>query len=794
MITIEVNGRKLEAEEGSTIIEVADQAGIYIPRFCYHEKLSIAANCRMCLVEVENAPKALPACATPIGEGMVIRTNSNSAVAAQQDTMEFLLINHPLDCPICDQGGECPLQDQALGYGSGVSRFDETKRSVEDRDIGPLIATEMTRCIHCTRCVRFGQEVAGIMEFGAIGRGEDMKISTFMGNAVNSEVSGNVIDLCPVGALTSKPYRFTARSWELRKHNAISPHDCLGSNLEIHEVHGAVKRVLPRNNAAVNECWLSDRDRYSYEAANSDDRLTLPLVRKGGSFHEADWSEALKTAANALQRIQKVSGGSSIGSLCTPTATLEEFFLLQKVLRGLGSTNIDHRLRQQDFRDDTRAPVFPGSQTAMENIQDLNAVLLVGCNIRKELPLIALRLRKMVQNGGRVATLNSIQYDFNFPVAHESAVLPRDLPGKFAQLARILAERIEKKLPDWISILAGNDDADPALTGVADMLLSGDGDNLIVLGQVSSNDRNAALLRRLAFWVADVSDSRTALLPDANSAAAWLAGCVSHRDPNGLSVTEPGLDPRAMVRAHLKAYILYGIEADCDYAEPYQLKESLNDAEFVLSFSCFRSAVPPQADVVLPLAIFTEIAGTYVNLEGRFQSSTPAVLPKGQARPGWKILRVLGNLLDLDGFDYVSVEEVTQEVEVPELNALDLRYADTEEHEKVIEEPEKADGDSALCLAMDVPIYATDPIVRRAPALQATIDAGPPMVHIGAGVLSDLGLSEGSRVRVNGQNGSVTLPLKIDQRVPVGTVYIPGGYAETAVLGSSSHVTIVADA
>lgn len=795
MIKIEVNGQQLEAREGSTIIEVADSAGIYIPRFCYHEKLSVAANCRMCLVEVENAPKALPACATPVAEGMVVHTVSEKAVAAQQDTMEFLLINHPLDCPICDQGGECPLQDQAVGYGGDASRYTEGKRTVESGDIGSLIATEMTRCIHCTRCVRFGQEVAGIMELGAIGRGEDMKISTFMGGAIKSEVSGNAIDLCPVGALTSKPYRFSARSWELIQHKGISPHDCLGSNLDIHEVNGVVKRVLPRDNESVNECWLSDRDRYSYEAVNSSDRLTLPLIRKGDIFHQAEWSEALEVAAESLRRVHQKTGGSSIGSLCTPTATLEEFFLLQKVLRGLDSSSIDHRLRQQDFRDDPLVPIFPGSRTPVTSIHELDAVLLVGCNIRKELPLLALRIRAMTQRGGRVGALNSLQYDFNFPVAHQVTVPPTGLAGDFALLACTLAQKLQKEVPGWIITLAGTVDVAPEAEDLAEMLLSGDRGSLIVLGQVSCTHQNSSRLRSLAFWIHENCDIGTVFLPDANSAAAWLAGCVPHRGPNGVALSEPGFDARAMVEERLRAYILYGLEVDCDYAEPLQLSEALSSADFVLSFSCFRSAVPAQADVVLPVAPFTEIDGTYVNLEGRFQTSVSAVSPSGQARPGWKILRVLGNLLELEGFGYVSADEVAREIAVPVLPAVGrgTTYQDSDQHDEDGRSPALVGKGNRVCRIMDIPIYETDPIVRRAPALQATADATVARVHVDLKHLTSLGLSAGDKVRVSGQDGRVILPVKVDDRVPAGSVYIPGGCPETAPLGSSSHVIIEAE-
>ena len=566
MLKVEINGQQFEAEPGSTIIEVADSAGIYIPRFCYHEKLSVAANCRMCLVEVEKAPKPLPACATPVTDGMVVQTLSEIAKQAQEDTMEFLLINHPLDCPICDQGGECPLQDQAIGFGGSSSVFKEVKRSVDNVDLGPLITTEMTRCIHCTRCVRFGEEVAGVMELGAIGRGEDMKISTFLGTSMDSEVSGNVIDLCPVGALTSKPYRFTARTWELNGHKGISPHDCLGSNLEIQEIGGVVKRVLPRDNEAVNECWLSDRDRYSYESVNCNDRLTMPLVRRGENYQEIEWAEALDLVSSELGQIKETWSGEQIGAMVSPTSSLEEFFLLQKILRALGSSNVDHRLRQQDFRDDLAAPVCPGTEMPISKFQELDGVLIVGSNIRKELPLISLRLRRLAQQGGEIAVLNPMSFNHNFTTAQEVIVKPSMMAIVFASIARKVATATGKAdlLPRRLVELATRHEFGTDVDAIADCLTGDDSDVLILLGQIAMNHPDASMLRQIASWLGENCGIRIALLPDANGVAGWVAGCVPHRLPGGRSNASPGLNSKKMIDERLKAYVLYGVEVSND--------------------------------------------------------------------------------------------------------------------------------------------------------------------------------------------------------------------------------------
>ena len=797
MLKVEINGQQFEAEPGSTIIEVADNAGIYIPRFCYHEKLSVAANCRMCLVEVERAPKPLPACATPVTDGMVVQTLSDIAKQAQADTMEFLLINHPLDCPICDQGGECPLQDQAMGFGGSSSVFDEVKRSVDNVDIGPLITTEMTRCIHCTRCVRFGEEVAGVMELGAIGRGEDMKISTFLGTSIDSEVSGNVIDLCPVGALTSKPYRFTARTWELNGHKGISPHDCLGSNLEIQEIGGVVKRVLPRDNEAVNECWLSDRDRYSYESVNCSDRLTMPLVRRGENYQEIEWTEALELVSSKLMQIKETWSGREIGAIASPTASLEEFFLLQKILRALGSSNVDHRLRQQDFRDDLAAPVCPGTDTSLSKFQELGGVLVVGSNIRKELPLISLRLRRLAQQGGEIAVLNPMSFNHNFTTTQEIIVKPSMMAIVFASIARKIAMATGKAdlLPMHLVELATRHESGTDADAIANSLIRNGTDALILLGQIGMNHPDASMLRQITSWLGENCGIRIALLPDANGVAGWVAGCVPHRLPGGRSDSSPGLNCKKMIDERLKAYVLYGVEVSNDYSDPVALDTALNEAEFVVSFSTFRSAVPVQADVVFPLAAFTEIDAGYINCEGVAQFASAAVKPMGQSRPGWKILRVLGNFLKLDGFEHVSSEDIIAELEdVYDLSEpISVRYKpDLQAINHVVTQSAELKNGKQLDRIIDVPVYSVDPTVRRATALQSTKDADTVALLACAEELEELGFKQGGRLAVRSEAGEVMLPVQSDDRVPRGTVYVPTGLSETSVLGSVSVVVVQA--
>ncbi len=777
MPTIEIDGRKLEVEAGKMVIQAADEAGIYIPRFCYHAKLSVAANCRMCMVEVEKAPKPMPACATPITDGMKIFTSSPLAVEAQKGTMEFLLINHPLDCPVCDQGGECPLQDQAMGYGKDVSRFTENKRVVKDKDIGPLIATEMTRCIHCTRCVRFGQEIAGIMELGATGRGEHMEIGTYIGHTVDSELSGNMIDLCPVGALTDKPYRFTARAWELVAGFGVSPHDCVGSNLELHSLRNVVKRVIPVENDEINECWLSDRDRFSYQSLNSADRLLAPKIYEAGKWIETDWETALRYTAQGIRAVLQNHSAQQVGALVTPTATLEEFYLTQKLMRSLGCHNVDHRLRQSDFSDDDIAPLFPSLGSSIEQLEQAKAILLIGTNIRKDQPLLGLRVRKAYLRGARIVAINSIDYPFNFDLAGKAIVAPEQLPYV---LARVVAAMDNGGAPPqglraWVSDAPTQTERE-----MAEILKQAGEDAHIILGLSAIAHPKFSVLRGLAQAIQARTGARFGILPEANSAGGWLAGCLPHRGPIGQDVGDMLRDPR-------KTYLLVGVEPEYDCLESRVAADAMISAEFVVRMTAFDIEDSLPGDVLLPIAPFSETSGTYVNCEGRAQSATAVVPPKGEARPLWKVLRVVGNLLDQPGFEYMSSDDVRREL------TWDLDDCGPNTATRRLSEPGKPANGKGIDVerVADVPLYRVDPYVRRAPALQAARDTPVPAAYMNAEQASELAVVNGDRIHAHMGESSVELDLIIDERVPTHSVYIPSGYPQTAPLGGVGMVRIV---
>jgi NADH-quinone oxidoreductase subunit G len=786
-VTIEVNGRKLRAAKGQMIIQVTDDAGIYIPRFCYHHKLPIAANCRMCLVEVEKSGKPLPACATPVADGMKVYTQSAKARSAQQGVMEFLLINHPLDCPICDQGGECPLQDQALGYGNDDSRYDEAKRVIEDKDIGPLIATFMTRCIHCTRCVRFGQELGGVAEFGLVGRGEHSEIRTFLDSAVHSEISGNVIDICPVGALTSKPFQYKARPWELDHHASIAPHDCVGSNIDVQTLRGKVLRVLPRTNEAVNECWLSDRDRFSYEALNSDERLRQPMIRRHGQWEEVDWPTALEFTVQGLRQVIERHGADALGALASPIASLEEFYLLQKLVRALGSNNVDHRLRQLDFADDTRMPLYPSLGTKLAALEKLDAVLLIGANPRKDQPLLGLRLRKAAKAGARVMAINPVDYDFTHPLAAKVVGKPEQMYTAAAEVVKALAMMQSRGTGEasWIDGLTPGAEAHK----IAE-LLSAAGVKAVLLGQYAATHPQAAGLRALARRIAELSGATLGILAEANAAAAWIAGCVPHRTLLG-QAAGPGRTAIDMLREPRKAYLLYGIEPELDTLDGALTVRALEAAEFVVMASYFkpsvyRSGAIGYARVLLPLAPFSETEGSFVNAEGRVQRFAPAVKPLGDARPGWKILRVLGGLFGLDGFQQNNIDDVRAELNLPA--TLPAGALQSIPVTAPIRTPL---ADAQLLRLTEVPMYAVDPLVRRAPALQATIDNPPPAARVNPADAERLGYTEGQAVTVRTVAGEAALAIVIDARVPSGCVLVAAGYPETATLGAHGPASVV---
>jgi len=696
-VKIEVNGVELDARPGEMLIAVTDRAGIYVPRFCYHEKLSIAANCRMCLVEVANAPKPLPACATPVTAGMKVATKSPKAIGAQRATMEFLLINHPLDCPICDQGGECELQDLAMGFGRDISRFTERKRVVPDRDISPLVSTDMTRCIHCTRCVRFGQEIAGIQELGTVGRGERMQISTFIEGSVDHELSGNIIDLCPVGALNSKPYRFSARAWEMQALPTVAPHDCVGSNLSAHVLLGRVKRVVPRPNEAVNETWLADRDRFSYEGIYAPDRLMQPMVREDGVLRPATWERALEVAADGLLALAGTEGGNALGAWVGPTATVEEGYLVQRLLRHLGSDNLDHRLRRQDFRLQEKDPLYPGLPVSLAEVEQADAILVVGSNLRREAPLLAHRVRKAALAGAAVMFVNPSRYDYLHPVAGYLDTGP-DLP---AGLRRLQAP--------------GGD------TAAADMLarLKAARRGLILLGNIAGRHPRFADLRQLAGDIARASGAGLGFLSEgANSAGLSLAGVLPHRGPGGQVVARAGRHLGEMLARPPQGLLVLHAEPDLDCGDGHRAVQALKEAGFVLGLTPYLGeALRDHAQVVLPVGTFAETAGTFVNVEGRWQSFAGVAAPVGESRPAWKVLRVLGNLLDVPGCEYSSADEVRSELAA----LVDGARPDFSPVASAV--PPAVGGRDPVLAELDLPMYQLDAILRRAPALQFTHEA-----------------------------------------------------------------------
>jgi len=751
-IIIEIDGEAIQAKPGQMLIEVTDAAGIDIPRFCYHKKLSISANCRMCLVEVERAPKPLPACATPVNDGMKVFTRSPVALAAQKGTMEFLLINHPLDCPICDQGGECELQDISMGYGSDISRFVEGKRIVKDKDIGPLITTDLTRCIHCTRCVRFGAEIAGIRELGATGRGEHMTIGTYVEKSVDSELSGNIIDVCPVGSLTSKPSQFKARAWEMIQRDTIAPHDSVGSNVHVHVRRNELIRVVPKENEAVNECWISDRDRFSYEGVYSEQRLTSPMIKKNGEWTEASWDEALTETVKGLK-----AAGADLGALLSPASTLEELFLAQKLVRALGSEAIDSRLRQGDFRGEE--PRVPWLGQSIEALEKLDAALLIGSNIRKEQPLLGHRLRKAALEDAKISFINPLALDLNY-VAQQLVVTPKAMLDELAAVAK--AAGANGALIDQAVVSEQHQ-------AIADSLKSA-ANGTVLLGNLATAHGDFAILRSLAAAIAKSCDVNLGYLPEAvNSVGARLVGVVG---------TE-GNDAQAMLEQPRKAYLLMGIQPGLDLWNPAKASNAFEQAGFVVATTAYRSAdLDAVADVLLPTALFVETSGSYVNAAGQLQSFAGVITPVGNTRPAWKVLRVLGNLLEVPGFDYISSEEVLAEIRTAIAGVT----------------PDNMTGDAtglkpqtvtdALQRVGDVPIYALDSLVRHAASLQQTHDAIPAGIYINSDEAVRQGLAAGASAIAVQDGIRAQLPIFIDPNVPNGCVRIPAALAGSEMLGA----------
>lgn len=780
MATIEIDGKSYEAQPGQMLIEIADANGIDIPRFCYHKKLSVAANCRMCLVEVERAPKPLPACATPIMDGMKVYTKSSKALAAQNAVMEFLLINHPLDCPICDQGGECELQDIAMGYGQDVSRYQDGKRVVTDKNLGPLIATEMTRCIHCTRCVRFGEEIAGIKELGATGRGEHTRIGTYVEKTVNSELSGNVVDLCPVGALTNKPFRFSARAWEMQQRVGVSVHDGVGASVYYHTRRNEVMRVIPRENETVNETWLADRDRYSFSALKAEDRLTQPMIKRDGQWQAVDWETALTFAADGLKQAVQKHGAKQVGSLVSPTSTLEELFLLQKLMRGMGSSNIDHRLQQMDFSDQAQAPVFPSLGQSLTDFEHSDAVLVIGSHLRKEQPLLNLRLRKAAMRGAKCAFVNPVAYEFNLPVAQQLVVTPNDWVSQLAGIAKALQTSSSNSV-NGLDGLLQNVSVSAEQQAVADALLSGERKTVLV-GQLAQSHPQFASLRALAGAIAQLSGACLSYTNAAgNTSGAWLTGCVPHRAVGGQAESAAGKNALEMLSEGLKAYILMGVEPELESCVPAQAERALKRAEFVVNLTAFRSpAMDAYADVLLPIALSAETSGTYVNMAGTWQSVAAAVKAPADVRPAWKVLRVFGNLFDLAGFDYEDSTQIQAELQ-PQLMSL---VADNAGSWQLPSSLDTA-ASQGLQAITELPIYAVDMVVRRTAALQDTQDAlSVKGVHLSATTAASLKIKDGQAVQVQQASNTVASTAVFDERVPAGCVLLYAAQADSTALDS----------
>ena len=767
MVEIEIDGRTLQVEDGSTVIEAAHKLGTYIPHFCYHKKLSIAANCRMCLVQVEKAPKPMPACATTVTNGMKVFTHSDMAVKAQKAVMEFLLINHPLDCPICDQGGECQLQDLAVGYGDSASKYQEEKRVVPDKDLGPLVSTDMTRCINCTRCVRFTQEIAGFQELGQSYRGERAEIMPFIGQTVNSELSGNIIDLCPVGALTSKPFRFSARTWELSRRKSVSPHDGLGSNLIVQTKHDKVLRVLPLENEDINECWLSDKDRFSYQGLESAERLTRPMVKQGGEWKEVDWNVALDYAAHALRDVAKTHGGSAIGGLLSPHATLEELYLAQKLLRGLGSENIDFRLRHADASGDGKRKGTPWLGMKIAEISALDRVLVVGAFLRKDQPLIAQRLRQSAKKGAQVSVIHGADDDLLIKLAARAVAAPSQLPAVLGQVLKAVAHAKGTTVDGAVAALAVSTEAQ----AIADSLLSGANVG-ILLGNFAQQHPQAALLQALAAQIAATLGGRFGFLGEAaNSVGGYVARAVPGAG---------GLAAAAMLAAPRQAYVVLGAEPELDCADGAQALAAVRQAACTIVMTPFKSAAMlDYAAVLLPVSPFSETSGTFVNAEGRAQSFYAAGKPLGESRPAWKVLRVLGNLLEQPGFDQESSEAVRAEVlggDPGFVGGLDNGIATIGFH--------PAPSASGLERLAEVPIHFADALVRRAPALQRAADSAAPAARMNAATLAHLGVAAGDRVKATGSAGSATLPAALDGGLADGVVRIAAAHVDTVALGA----------
>ena len=773
-VTIEVDGVPIQGRKGQMLIELTDQAGIYIPRFCYHKKLSIAANCRMCLVEMERAPKPVPACATPVADGMKVFTRSPKAIDAQQGTMEFLLINHPLDCPICDQGGECELQDLALGFGQDASRYDERKRILPDPDLGSLVATDMTRCIHCTRCVRFGEEIAGVRELGATGRGEFMAIGTYVEHALTSEVAGNVIDLCPVGALTAKPSRYTARPWELVERPTLAPHDGWGTHIAVHERAGRVMRVVPRESEVFNETWISDRDRFSYTAIGSADRLLSPMIREDGRWRSVDWATALHVAADGLRHVSP----EALGILASPSATVEEYFLLRRLADHLGCANLDHRLGLADTTGQDQAGPFPDLGFSIAAWERIDAALIVGSDLRREIPLLHLRLRKAGLRGAKLCVINPLDGDFRFPLHVDRRT--KDLAEELAALALAAAELTGQAVPAALSAAVQGVEAGQAHVRIAEALARGERSGLLI-GQLALEQPSAGVVLALAAYVAEATGSTIGTLPvGGNTAGAWLCGIVPHRGFGGDPAAVVGRSAAAQFAGGMEGFLTFGVEPEVEAADPAAAMAALARARFGVAITAYvTDSLKSSAHVLLPIGTFAETAGSLITRDGTWLNFEGCAQPLGESRPGWKVLRVLGNELGAAGFAYNDCGEVTA---AARLAIGDIRAFAPQWHRSGAWERPLL---PALQRLGPLALYGSDPLVRRAPALQASPEGQRArLLHVHPADAQRAGLKPHEMAVVRQGQQAVPMPWAADETLAPGCVWWPAGVLDVPAGGA----------
>lgn len=775
LIQLFINDREVYASKGAMLIEVADQYDIRIPRFCYHKKLSVAANCRMCMVEVEKVPQALPACATPVAEGMKVYTRSPAALDAQKSTMEFLLINHPLDCPVCDQGGECELQDIAMGYGEDISRYTERKRVVVDKELGPLVSTDMTRCIHCTRCIRFGSEIAGIRELGATGRGEFMEIGTYVERSLSSELSGNVIDVCPVGALNAKPSRMQARSWEMLQSPGVAPHDGVGSNIYLHVLRNKVMRVVPRENDTLNETWISDRDRFSYEGLHTSDRVMQPRVKGERGWQDSDWSGSLDRVARKIEQYPV----EQVGILAAPHSTLEELYLLQKLFRCLNIQNIDHRVRQTDFTDQESMPLFPYLGQTIESVECNDAIFLIGCDIRFEQPMLAHRIRKAAAGGCEVIALNPQDFDFLFASQDTWNLAPQYWLCALAEIAKCIPGNALQQLPPALQEIVERVSISAYAQHIFDLLSRAEQAS-VLMGAISDAHPQASALHALGNFIANHTNTNFGFLSQTgNSAGAWLCGMLPHRLPAGVPSQNRGLTVAEMLAQPRQVFVLLNLEPEFDFANAPAAIQAMQKAEFVVVFSPYvTESMQDYADVILPIATFAETDGTYVNAEGRWQTVSKAVAPPGQARPAWRVLRVLANSLGLEEFSYQSSRQVLEEIRMQfereikfESNLYELRNVNTQ-----------ATGGGVYRVS-GTPVYAVDNIVRRADSLQKTLYEQQPHIAMCEQQARELGVLNEKKVRVIQEGREAMLELQFNAALPMNCVWIQKSARHADMLG-----------